>query len=62
MHIIKLWPGDWFKQTKKMSQAVGEKNSLDTLGGRGSWKVCLFTRNKLWKCIELILLLVTFWG
>ena len=34
MHLIKFWPGDWFKQMKKMNQAVVENNSLDTTVGR----------------------------
>ena len=59
MHLIKFWPGDWFKQMKKMNQAVVENNSLDTTVGR-KCPVGPFIKNNIWKCIGYIISAVTF--
>ena len=59
MHITKLWPEDWVKQTAKTNQVVGEKNRLDTSVGRKRL-VHPFTRNEFWKYIGRIISAVKF--
>ena len=33
-HLIKLWPGDWVRQTEKINEAVCMKNRVTTNGRR----------------------------
>ena len=58
-HLIKLWPGDWFKNTEKRNKAVGQKNHLDNSEGK-TRLVCTFRRQEFCKCIVCIILSVTY--
>ena len=50
--LIKLWPGDWTSQLKRMNQKVDEENGKVLNKGNVRYrKVCRFSSNEFWKNI-----------
>ena len=54
--IIKLWPGDWEEQIKRMNKKVDADNGRGETQDNGLFrKLRRFSRNELWKNIGCLL-------
>ena len=54
--LIKLWPGDWNIQLKRMNQKLDKDNGKALGIGNGQYqKVCRFSRNVFWKNIGCLI-------
>ena len=59
--LIKLWPGDWISQLKRMNKKVDEENGkLLNKGNVRYRKVRRFSSNELWKNIGCLVSASTF--
>ena len=48
--LIKLWPGYWISQLKRINQKVDEENGKSFNKGDVRYqKVCRFSSNEFWK-------------
>ena len=59
--LIKLWPGDWIIQLKRMNRKVEEENGKALNKGNVRYrKVCRFSSNEFWKNIGCLVSATTF--
>ena len=59
--LIKLWPGDWIDQSKRMNQKVDEENGKQLVNGNVWYrKVRRFSSCELWKNIGCLVSTPTF--
>ena len=59
--LIKLWPGDWIDQLKRMNQKVYEENGKMLNKGNVRYcKVHRFSSNEFWKNIGCLVSAHTF--
>ena len=59
--LIKLWPGYWKTQLKRMNHKVDEENGKSLVKANGRYqKVCHFSSNEFWKMIGCLVSVPTF--
>ena len=59
--LIKLWPGDWIDQLKKINKKVDEENGKQRVKGNVRYrKVRHFSSSELWKNIGCLVSSPTF--
>ena len=59
--LIKIWPGDWIRNLKRINRKVDEDNGKSFNKGNVRYrKVCRFSINEFWKNIGCLVSATTF--